>query len=436
VGASEPGNETDNPLAADRTLRNHRPPSRVSSILAAFAYLIGAFALIVVALGPRNPFLIRHAQQAMVLHIVRLVLVSVLILTWYLSAESTEQLSMSVFTLHIGALVLLGLPWPAELPADLLLLLGLPLGGPWVLALTGAMLATLGRSLDLSAAVSAAWPDRVDDKIPKMGTPEYDRSIGLRGGRPEYEMAASAGTPYSDVERGIARDLRDQRLERMWSASRSVAQERSRKDIIRELEHRQDTVLVRLDHLNHLLSTGSISMSRYNRFNQELISYLDGLRAVMAGVQNRASGAGQMLGDLPEAPDALTSAPDADALGLAVIDKSGIPVVTYGHFAMDESLISGMVSVMDGLSEEMFGSRANMTQLADGEVVYFSQGEYSSAFVTFDDEPSPAQVQTLREFVELFEDANAAQLQRMPFDPDRITEVDIPFRFARRLSRR
>ncbi|MEX2426442.1 MAG: hypothetical protein WD401_06725 [Thermomicrobiaceae bacterium] len=423
-------------MAAGRAPRNSRPPARVSSILASFAYLLGAFALIIVALGPRNPFLLRHAQQAMVLHIVRLILVSAVILTWYVSAENADTLSASILTLHIGSLVLLGLPWPTELPVELLLLLGLPLGGPWILGLIGAMVAAFGRSLDMRAAVSAIWPDHVDDVAPKMGTPEYDRSIGLRGGRPEYQQAVSAGTSYTEVERGIARNLRDQRLERMWSASRSVAQERNRQDIIQELEKRQDTVLVRLDHLNHLLSTGSISMSRYNRFNQELVAYLDGLRSVMARVHSRAEGAGQALGELPEAPDALTSAPDADALGLAVIDQSGIPVITYGHFAMDESLISGMVSVMDGLSEEMFGSRANMTQLADGEVVYFSQGEYSSAFVTFDDEPSPAQVQSLHRFVELFEVTNAEQLKRMPFDPDKISEVDIPFRFARRLSRR
>jgi hypothetical protein len=249
-----------------------------------------------------------------------------------------------------------------------------------------------------------------------------------------YSPEASLRNVTTDAPSDLGR--RRQRLERMWSASRVAAQERNRKDILRELENRQDTVLVRLDHLNHLLSTGSISMSRYNRFNQELVGYLDGLRSVMARVRARSEGAGQALGVLPEAPASLTSAPDAGALALAVIDKSGIPVVTYGHFAMDESLVSGMVSVLDGLSEEMFGARVNMTQLAGGDVVYYSQGEYTSAFVTFDDEPSPSQVQRLRDYVESFESTNAAQLNGTPVNSSKIKEIEVPFRFARRLSRR
>jgi hypothetical protein len=421
-------------MAATPTSRRDRPPSRLSCTLAALAYLFGAAALLIVAIGPRNPFLVRHAQQAMGVHIVRLGLVSGVILYWHVAASGTPEMSISAYTLHLGALVLLGIPWPAEIDADLMLLLALPLGGTWLLSFFGAIVAGAGRSLDIAAALSSRWPDSVEE-APKIGTPEYDRAIGLRGGsRPEYVQAEATGNAYTDIERGIARDLRDQRLERMWSASRAAAQERDRKELLGELEKRQETVLVRLDHLNHLLSTGSISMSRYNRFNQELVAYLDGLRSVMSRVKSRSSGSRQALGDLPEVPQSLTSAPDAEALALAVIDSSGIPVVTYGHFAMDESLISGMVSVLDGLSEEMFGSRVNMTQLAGGDVVYYAQGEHSNAFVTFDDEPSPTQVQRLRDYVESFEAANADQLTHHPFDPNRITEIEVPFRFARRLS--
>jgi hypothetical protein len=390
---------------------------------------------VIVAVGPRNPFLVRHAQQAMVIHLIRLVAVTGVMVTWYLSAEASSGLVLSELTLHIGTLVLVGLPWPADLQAELVMLLALPLGGPWIVSLIGAAAGSAGRSFDFPAAFSVNWPEVVIDRTPKIGTPEYDRWIGLRGSEPEPGMVP-AGLSFYEAERGIARNIRDQRLERMWSASRVAQQERSRQDIINELEKRQDTVLVRLDHLNHLLSTGSISMSRYNRFNQELIAYLDGLRAVMARVQSRAEGAGQALGVLPEVPDAMTDAPDAEALALAVIDTSGIPIVTYGHFAMDESLISGMVSVLDGLNEEMFGSRANMTQLADGDVVYYANGAQCSAFVTFDDEPSPSQVQGLRDYVDLFEAENAIELSRNPVDPDRITEIDAPFRFPRRLSSR
>jgi hypothetical protein len=409
--------------------------SRTSRLLATLAYLVGAVALLIVALGPRNPFLVRHAQQAMVIHLLRLIAVTGVILTWYLSAGDSPGLILSDLTLHIGMLLLFGLPWPGEMPAELVLLLGLPLGGPWILSIIGAAASSAGKSLDFPAAFSSSWPEKVADRIPKIGTPEYDRWIGLRGSDYGDAGPAASGMSFYEAERGVARNIRDQRLERMWSASRVAQQERSRQDIIKELENRQDTVLVRLDHLNHLLSTGSISMSRYNRFNQDLITYLDGLRSVMARVHSRAEGAGQALGELPEAPDAMTEAPDAEASALAVIDQSGIPVVTYGHFAMDESLISGMVSVLDGLNEEMFGSRANMTQLADGDVVYYSKGEYVSAFVTFDDEPSPAQVQSLRSYVDAFETENAAPLSRTPIDPDCIVEVEVPFRFIRKLAR-
>ncbi len=411
-------------------------PSSVSRTLAACAYLLGAFSLVIVAVGPRNPFLLRHAQQAMVLHIVRIFLAISVILTYYAAAGSSDSLQLSTFTIHLGALVLIGVPWPADMPADLVLLLGLPLGGPWVAAICAAMVSALGKSLDVRAALSSTWPEWIDDAPPQIGTPEYDRSIGLRGSFSEIEHTSKHGSEYADVERGIARDLRDQRLERMWSASRVAAKERYRQDILSELEKRQETVLVRLDHLNHLLSGGSISMARYNRFNQELIGYLDSLRGLLTRIRNRRLSGPGGLGELPEAPGALTRSPEAEANSLAVIDRSGIPVVTYGHFEMDESLISGMVSVLEGLSEEMFGSRANMTQLADGEVVYYAQGKHCSAFATFEDEPSPAQVTTLRDFVETFESVNEEQLQRTPFDPNKIERIDVPFRFARRMTHR
>src|SRR5690625_278713 len=116
-------------MAIVRTPRPRRMPSRISRILAAAAYLFGAFALVIVALGPRNPFLVRHAQQSMVLHILRLGLVSAVILMWHVRGEDTAEFSVSVFTLHLGTLVLLGIPWPVELSVELLLWLALPLGG-------------------------------------------------------------------------------------------------------------------------------------------------------------------------------------------------------------------------------------------------------------------------------------------------------------------
>jgi hypothetical protein len=400
-------------------------------LLATACYLVGSFALLVVAIGPRNPYVLRHAQQAMILHVVRFAVVSATILAWSSMGNGREGMAISL-SLHVAMLVLIGLPWPVGVDLDLVALLALPLGMPWILAMGGAMVSASGYSLDFHGILSRRWPDFLVDTVPAMGTPEYDRSIGLRGGRPELQQTSSVDE-LSEVERRIARELRDGRLERMWDASRVAAQERTRAELLKELENRQQTVLVRLDHLNHLLSNGSISMSRYNRFTGELIAYLDALRNVRAQLRSRFDGGTRAFGALPESPDALSSAPDAEAITMAVIDRNGIPVVTYGHFTMDESLISGMVSVMDGLSEEMFGSRASMTQLDDGEVVHFAQGDLCSVFVTFNDEPSPVQITNLREYRDQFEESNSSQLGRGAFDPSRITEIDVPFRFTRRL---
>jgi hypothetical protein len=404
-------------------------PARLSRVMAAACYLVGAFSLVVVAVGPRNPFLVRHAQQAMILHLVRLALVSAMIVAWYGMSAPEQGSTVILFTLHLATLVLIGLPWPVGLDAEIILMLGLPLGVPWLLSIAGAMVAATGYSIDLRGMFSRRWPDWIDDREPVIGTPEYDRWIGLRGGLVGADFEET-GEHYSEVERRIARELRDGRLERMWNASRVAAQERNRYEILQELELRQDTVLVRMDNLNHLLSSGMMSLSRYNRFNQDLIEYLDALRTVRAQMQSRTV-TGQMLRDLPNPPDALASAPDAEAITMAVIDQTGIPVVTHGHFQIDESLISGMVSVMDGLSEEMFGSRASSTKLDDGEVVYFAQGKLSSAFITFDDEPSPMQITQLREYIDNFEQANEAVLRRTPVDPAKLEDVRVPFRFAR-----
>jgi hypothetical protein len=423
-----------NSFAIRRSAAPHSRPSRMSRVLAAASYLFGSFALIIVAVGPRNPFVVRHAQQAMVLHVSRIALVSATILTWHATTTAEAPLSVSVFAVHFASLVLAGIPWPTEMSGDLMLSLGLPLGGLWVMSLVGMAVSGLGLSLDLRAALSARWPEWIDDSEPEIGTPEYDRRIGLRGSRPELQGKQLSVAAQSDYERGLARELRDKQLERIWNASRLAVQERNRQDIITELEKRQETVLVRLDHLNHLLSNGSISLSRYHRFNRELIEYLDGLRSVRAQVRSRVGGGGRAFGELPETPDSLTSAPEAEAVTMAIIDNTGIPILTYGHFAIDESLISGMVSVMDGLSEEMFGSRANATRLADGEVVYYAKGNFCSVFVTFDDEPAPLQVSQLQEYLDDFEESNQEPLNRSPVDPTSIDEVKVPFRFMRRVS--
>jgi hypothetical protein len=154
-------------------------PARASRLLAAASYLLGSLALVIVAVGPRNPFLVRHAQQAMILHVVRLAIVSCALLIWFVGATDGEPTAPR-FTLHLAMLILLGMPWPGSLESSVLLLLSLPLGLPWILAAGGAMIAASGWSLDFRSLLSRRFPDSMPDGPPEMGTPEYDRSIGLR----------------------------------------------------------------------------------------------------------------------------------------------------------------------------------------------------------------------------------------------------------------
>jgi hypothetical protein len=253
-------------LHASRDAEQARP-TRSSRVLAACAYLFGAYALVIVALNLNRPFLMRHAQLAMVLHVLRLVLVATAIVAWYAADATGSGSASSGLALHLGMLTLAGIPWPWAMSSELLLVLGLPLGGTWVLAIAGATVSALGLSLDLRAMVSSVWPDQIDESEPEMGTAEYYRRLGFRNIYPTLGDRTGAGL-NSDIEMRIARALRDRRLERLWDASRVAALERDRDTLRQELEARQATVLVRLDYLNHLLSAGEISLSRFNRLHQ------------------------------------------------------------------------------------------------------------------------------------------------------------------------
>src|SRR5690606_7838941 len=201
---------------------------------------------------------------------------------------------------------------------------------------------------------------------------------------------------------------------------------------IDQVKFEMEAVLGRLDHLNHLLSYGEVSLSRFTAAHSELIAYLDALRRELSDLQSRR-------GDVvtasirPTPPLALTELPPVKVATMALLDRGGVPIFTYGHFPLDESLVTGMVSALDSLSEEMFGSRVHKTQLAEGQVVHFARGQYTVAFVIFEDEPAPVQIGHLREFLDDFERANAAVLASPPVDTDRLVPVPVPFAFLRRL---
>ena len=109
-----------------------------------------------------------------------------------------------------------------------------------------------------------------------------------------------------------------------------------------------------------------------------------------------------------------------------MIDLSGTPVFTWGHFPLDEALTAGMMSALDTLAEEMFGAPVQKTALAEGAVVSVVRGERTRLVAWFDGDPSPVQLRDLQGYLEEFERANAAVLASLPVDCGRIVALPVP----------
>lgn len=378
-------------------------PARRSRLLASLAY-VGPLSLVIVALLPRSRFVLRHALIAMAIHLARLLLAGTVASLWIIATDGEGRFSR--IAADLGSLLLFGLPWPVGWERDLLLVLSFPLGLTWLLTLGGLAVAATGHSLDLRALFQADWPDAMPKPVEAAPT-QFD-------------------------ERAYARELRERQLERIWNASMVAQSERRRQERIEQVKGEMDLVLGRLDYLNHLLSFGELSLSRFNAMHAELIAYLDALRAELADVQWRWGDA--ITSTLrPSPPLALTETPQVHALTLAVLDQGGVPIFTTGYFPLEESLITGMISALESLSEEMFGSRVHKSQLAEGQVVHFVRGTHTIAYAIFEDEPAPVQIGQLREFLDAFEQENAELLANPPVDPAQVTAVPLPFEFLRRL---
>lgn len=380
-------------------------PGRRSRLMATLAY-IGPLSLVIAGLLPRSRFVLRHALIAMTLHLVRFAMAGMVLTLWLFPGDGVETGRVARLAADLGALLLAGVPWPGGMTREAALLLSFPLGMTWIASLAGAAAAATGHTLDYHALLHADWPDAPP------------------------EPAVESSTPID--ERAYARELRERQLARIWSASRVAQAERRRRERMEQIKREMEVVLVRLDYLNHLLSFGELSLSRFTAMHTELIGYLDALRRELVDLQARRTDV-LSAEKRPVAPLALTEIPQVQVLTLAVLDPSGVPIFTSGHFPLDESLITGMVSALDSLSEEMFGSRVHKTQLAEGQVVHFARGQYTVAFVIFEDEPAPVQIGHLREFLDDFERANAAVLASPPVDTDRLVPVPVPFAFLRRL---
>ncbi len=382
----------------------------VNRRIATLSYF-GGISLLLIPFRPRSRYVARHVTVAGGLQLIRFVWATLTIIVWSLSTN--EQTSFGIHRLLLDMCMLLttGIPWPSGIDTRFALALSLPIGCTWILGLVGSYLAATGRTVDLEACFSADWSG-------EMIYPHEDFNDGhLHTNSKRAE------------DRSRVKEVTEQRLDRIWQASQVAAVERRRSERLEQVRVDQDAVLSRIANLNRMLSLGEISLTRFNAVYADLIDYLNVLRIELNDLEMRRLDGVDFKDQRPR-PPTIDHVPETRVLTLAIVDTSGMPLRTYGDFSLDESIITGMVSAFESLSEEMFGSQVHKTQLAQGQVVHFVRGKYTVAYAVFEDEPSPEQIFRLREFHESFETINDADLHRLPIDPNGLTDAETPFDFV------
>lgn len=398
--APEPSSETDTHAFGDAP---ERVPITVGDrFLAAIAY-IGLLPFLIIASRPGPTFIRRHQHRAALVHLIRIVWVSgIAFIYWLGYADGPIEERAGNLTWDFIAVVVAGMPWYSTWSSDALPWLLTPVVLTWALSIGGFVLAAKGLSADFSAFVKADWTDPVR-KRRFLYTPP-------------------------DVEREQARRARERQLERLQRSSQIMHSERTRRDRIQELEDQLERLDAQRDYYNQLLALGEISQRRYDQANQDLDEQESQLQGQLAGLTTRVA---SMPSHVPERlrVNRLSRPSETQVESLAIVTTSGVPIFAYGRFQIDEALMAGMLSAFDSLSEEVFGSRVHKTSLAEGQVLYFAHGDHVVVMATFDDEPSPRQVEQLRTMVRQFESANSGPLTRGQLDPAYLHEVPIPFRF-------
>lgn len=376
---------------------------------------IGGLSLLIIALRPRSKYAARHANMAAGLHLIRFGWAALTLIVWSLSANDLLTRPIDRIALDLGMLLITGIPWPSDIDIHLALALSLPLGFTWVLGLIGAVLAATGRTADLENCFHSDWSGEIQYPDDDFG--RTSRSSGKT--RPE--------------DRSRVKELTEQRIDRIWQASQVAALEHRRVERLEEVRADQDAVLSRISNLNRMLALGEISLTRFNTVYSELIDYLDVLRLEAGDLELRRADS-RSLNEHGLRPPTVDSVPETRVETLAIVDPSGLPLVTHGHFSLDESMITGMVSVFESLSEEMFGSAVHKTQLADGQVIHFVRGQSTVAYAIFEDEPAVEQILRLREYHQNFEMLNAEVLRILPIDVAHLRDLASPFDFVPRES--
>jgi len=371
----------------------------------------GGISLLVISLRPRSRYAARHATVAAGLQLIRFAWAALTIMVWGLSTNDLLVHPVDRFALDLCMLLVTGIPWPSGVDIHLALALSLPLGFTWVLSLVGAVLAATGHTVDLDNCFHSDW----------SGEMQYPED--------EFSLAMRHGTKIRSEDRSRVKELTEQRLDRMWQASQVAAMEHRRAERLNGIRADQNAVLSRISNLNRMLSLGEISLTRFNSVYSELIDYLNVLRMETSNLELRRVDV-YSLTNQGLRPPTIDFVPETRVLTLAVVDPSGLPILTHGYFSLEESMVTGMVSAFESLSEEMFGSAVHKTQLADGQVIHFVRGEMTIAYAIFEDEPAAEQIFRLREFHENFEALNGDVLRKLPIDVSQLRDVASPFDFV------
>lgn len=381
-----------------------RPPGVGARILAALSYL-ASFSLLLTIIRPSRRFTLLHSRVALPVHLLRLFWVGGMLALWWRSEprDGVVYDSSDLLT-DVGMLLVTGIPSFSTLESDVLSWIITPLAVCWLLSLAGAALALMGRTADFDAFANADWSDV---------------SSYYRGWRLSPEE-----------ERMQARRARARHVERLQRTTKMVGLERTRRERINDIQDHLSQLQAEYDHINQLLALGEISQRRYDSMTADLQAEIASLRAEQGEISKRAAVPRKM--PTPLRVNRLDRAPESAVDTVAIVTPSGVPLFTYGSFALDEALVAGILSAFDSISEEVFGSRVHKTELAEGHVLHFAHGQHVVILAVFTEEPSPRQIEQLRGMLTTFEAANNGPLARQQYDTQYLHEIHPPFEFQKR----
>ena len=380
------------------------PPGVGARLLAALAYIASFSLLLVIARSSRR-FTQLHSRVALPLHALRFLWVGGMLALWWRTGPRTgAPYEGSDFIADAGLLLIAGIPRISTMQSDVLPWIITPLAVCWLLSLIGVVLSLLGRTADFHAFAHADWSDV---------------SSYWRGWRLSPEE-----------ERIQARRARARHVERLQRTTKVMGVERTRRERITVIQDHLAQLQAEYDHINQLLALGEISQRRYDVLTADMTEEIANLRAEQGEISKRAANPRKM--PTPLRVNRLDRAPESAVNTVAIVTPSGVPLFTYGTFALDEALVAGILSAFDSISEEVFGSRVHKTELAEGHVLHFAHGEHVVILAVFIDEPSPRQIEQLRGMLTTFEAANNGPLARQQYDTQYLHEIHPPFTFEAR----